>query len=104
MEVENYNFYARVFSEKPKKSCDKCKTFSNTPITGRTKEMKDIHLKHIQEKDLTRDQKATLKLNAKDEENVLVAAFDLEKVLLCPHTQISSFCYCKHLKLHNYIN
>ena len=45
-EVENYNFYARVFREKfnlkfqkPKKdTCDKCETFSNTPITGRRNE------------------------------------------------------------------
>ena len=41
-------------------------------------------------------------MNAENEENVLVAAFDLEKVLLCPHGQTSSFYYCKRLTLHNF--
>lgn len=43
--------------------------------------MRNEHLKHIQEKDVARDYWATLTLNVKDEEIVLVAAFDLEK---CP--------------------
>ena len=34
--------------QKPKKDIsDKCETFSNTPITGRTEKMKDEHMKHI---------------------------------------------------------
>ena len=35
------------FQEPKKDTIDKCKTFSNTPITGRTEKMKDEHMKHI---------------------------------------------------------
>ena len=38
-------------------------------------------MKHIEEKELARDYRATLTLNDKDEKTVLVAAFDLEKCL-----------------------
>ena len=64
--------------------------------------MKDKHQKHIEEKNLARDYKTAMKLNAKHEKEVVVAAFDLGKVLLCPHGQTSSFYYCKRLKLHNF--
>ena len=108
--TENYNFYSRVFREKfnlkfqkPKKDvCDKCQTYKNIPIESRSDEMKEKQEKHIEEKDLTREFKSKMKSDGKQDQEMLVAAFDLEKVLLCPHGQTSSFYYCKRLKVHNF--
>ena len=69
------------FKSLKKDICDKCETFNHTPITGRIEEIKNEHMKHIEEKELAGDYRATLTLNDKDEKTVLVAAFDLEKCL-----------------------
>ena len=107
--VETYDFYVRVFTEKfnlkfqkPKKDqCDKCEGFKNTPEELKTPEMVEDHDKHIDEKENAREFKATMKKEGTND-NVLTSAFDLEKVLLCPHGPTSSFYYCKRLKLHNF--
>ena len=104
---ENYDFYLRVFKEKfdlkfhkPKKDkCDHCEAYEN--IASKTPEMIEEHTLHIEEKENAR----TYKNEMKDEggvDSVLTAAFDLEKVLLCPHGPTSSFYYVKRLKLHNF--
>ena len=67
-----------------------------------TKEISLEQEKHLQDKDIWR----VIKHNAKDEAlrdlNFAVAAFDLEKVLLTPHEQTSSFYYSRRLSNHNF--
>jgi len=103
---ENYSFYKRVFHEhfnlkfqKPKKDlCHKCTAFKNTPTEARTKDACDQHEKHIKQKKLAREFKESMKNEANKSTKVLTAAFDLEKVLLAPHGQTSSFYYSRRLK------
>ena len=92
--VEKYDFDKRVFNEKfnlkfqqnKKDRCDKCETFKNMPEIAKTPEMVDGHNKHIEEKENARDFKKAMKAEG-SKDNVLSAAYDLEKVLLCPHGQ-----------------
>jgi len=107
--VEDYKFYHRIFTERfnlkfqknKKDQCDKCEGFKNTPDDKKTPEMIAEHDMHIDEKASARDLKAEMKLQGKDD-GVVSSAFDLEKVLLAPHGQTSSFYYSKRLKIHNF--
>lgn len=107
--VENYNFYLRVFTTRfnlkfhknKKDKCNSCESFKNTPEDIRTEEQIDKNDKHLDEKENARLYKARMKEEGK-KSNVIAAAFDLEKVLLCPHGQTSSFYYSKRLKVHNF--
>ena len=91
--VEDYNFYRKVFDEKfnlkfhkwKKDKCNKCEAFTNTPVELRTQEQIEKHDCHIDEKENARDYKEQMKREAEEKSNVLTAAFDLEKVLLCPY-------------------
>ena len=108
--VEDYKFYNKVFRErfdlkfqKPKKDqCDRCCDFNNTPMLARTSEIIESQEKHLSEKELAREFKGNCKKEAATNPSILVCAFDLEKVQLCPHGQTSSFYYCKRLKNHNF--
>lgn len=108
--VENYDFYSRVFRErfdlrfqKPKKDeCDRCTDFNNTPVEARTEEMIDQQERHVTDKEMAREHKIQMKEQAQNHPNIIAAAFDLEKVLLCPYGQTSSFYYSKRLKVHNF--
>ena len=107
--VKDYKFYHRIFTERfnlkfqknKKDQCDKCEVFKNMPDEKKTPEIIEEHDMHIDEKDLARDGKSQMKTMG-EEEDVVSAAFDLEKVLLVPHGQTSSFYYSKRLKIHNF--
>ena len=107
--AENYAFYKRVFNEhfdlkfhKPKKDeCDKCTSFNNTPEDAQSEEV-CVEQEHIKEKELARKKKEDLKEESAQSKTHLTAAFDLEKVLLSPHGQTSSFYYSRCLKNHNF--
>ena len=107
--VESYDVYKRVFNEKfnlkfhknKKDKCDRCETMKNMPAEAKTDEMIIEHDKHIEEKKNAREFKEEMKKEG-EKSNVIAAAFDLEKVLLCPHGPTSSFYYSKRLKLHNF--
>ncbi len=106
-EMENYDFYKRVFHrrfrlkfQKPKKDlCDKCTSYKNDPEKNDEKD--EAHQKHISDKDYTRLLKDEKKNEARSKDDVVTAAFDLESVLLAPHGQCSSFYYSRRLKNHN---
>ena len=51
---------------------------------------------------MARKKKEDLKEESAQSKTHLTAAFDLEKVLLSPHGQTSSFYYSRHLKNHNF--
>ena len=107
--VENYDFYYRVFNERfylkfhknKKDNCDKCEDFKNIPEAQRTDEQIAEHDLHLDEKENARQYKECKKEEGGKEE-VITVAFDLEKVLLSPYGQTSSFYYSKRLKVHNF--
>ena len=89
-EVENYNFYFRVFNEKfnlkfhknKKDKCNQCEEFKNTPVELRTEDQIEKHDSHLDEKSNARDYKE-LKKKEGEKDNVITAAFDLEKLTHC---------------------
>ena len=107
--AENYAFYFSVFSKRfnlkfqknKKDKCNQCESFQNTPEDIRTEDQKEKQDLHLDEKENAREFKQKKKEEGK-KNNVITAAFDLEKVLLCPYGQTSSFYYSKRLKLHNF--
>ena len=108
--AENYDFYKRVFKERfnlkfqrPKKdNCDACKAFENIPDDLKTEELIEQNKIHLTEKDRAREYKQAKKDESEANQKTLSAAFDLEKVLLCPHGPTSSFYYSQRLKIHNF--
>ena len=106
--LESYSFYYRVFNERfnlkfqqPKKDkCDTCETFNNLP--NPSTEEKESQNRHINDKKYVREIKELCKTKAKENVETLAAAFDLQKVLLCPHGQTSSFFYSRRLANHNF--
>ena len=106
--IESYDFYYRVFHEKfnikfqkPKKDvCDTCQEYQNTE--NKTEGMKIEQQKHLQDKDTVRAIKENAKTEASKSMKFAAAAFDLEKVLLTPHGQTSSFYYSRRLSHHNF--
>jgi len=104
--IESYDFYYRVFHEKfnikfqkPKKDvCDQ--EYQNTE--NKTEGMKIEQQKHLQDKDTVRAIKENAKTEASKSMKFAAAAFDLEKVLLTPHGQTSSFYYSRRLSHHNF--
>ena len=57
---------------------------------------------HLRGKDQVRLIKEMCKLRARKDHHVLAAAFDLQKVLLCPYGQTTSFYYSQNLANHNF--
>ena len=106
--LETYGFYARIFRErfnlkfqKPKKDkCDTCEEFKNTP--NPTEEAKLSQKNHLKDKDLARNIKQAAKEEASKDLTKCAAAFDLQKVLLTPYGQTSSFYYSRRLANHNF--
>jgi hypothetical protein len=108
--METYDFYFRVFKEKfnlkfqiPKKDkCDTCETFKNLDTSSLTDELKQEQQNHLKDRDLVRQLKEKLKGEAQGNQDIVTAAFDLQKVLLCPFGQTSSFYYSRRLTNYNF--
>ena len=104
-EVENYNFYFRVFNEKfnlkfhknKKDKCNQCEEFKNTPVELRTEDQIEKHDSHLDEKSNARDYKE-LKKKEGEKDNVITAAFDLEKLTQVKVTAEIGTCLQKFLK------
>lgn len=96
--VKDYIFYYRIFTERfnlkfqrnKKDRCNKCEGFKNMPDEKKTLETIEEHNMHIDEKNLARSVKSQMKTLG-EEEGVVSAAFDLEKVFHTgkrPHSTI----------------
>lgn len=72
------------------------------PEDSKSEEDKDNHEAHLNEKNLAREFKRNLKAVATVDEGVVVAAFDMQKVLLLPHAEASSFYYSRRLRVTNF--
>ena len=108
--VKNYDTYYMIFKQhfnlrfkKPKKDqCDTCTAYKNTPNDLITDEMRSHQTKPLHDKELVRQYKENKKLNATSNDDILIAVFDFQKTLLCPHGQTSSFYYCRRLRNYNF--
>ena len=104
--IETYDVYYKVFKRdfnlsfyKPKK--DQCGTCESYKLGDKTQEDKIKQNKHITDKDLARGIKTATKEEARENQNMCVGAFDLEKVLLSPHGECDLFYYKRRLKQMN---
>ena len=107
LQPETYDVYYKVFKrdfnlsfQKPKK--DQCSTCESFKLGDKTPEDEKKHKKHLKDKDLARGIKKEAKEKARVDKKICVGAFDLEKVLLCPHGEIDLFYYKRRLKQHNF--
>ncbi|XP_053608586.1 uncharacterized protein LOC128675685 isoform X1 [Plodia interpunctella] len=91
----NYIMFYRIFTQEfnisffiPKKdTCEFCEAYKNS--TEEEKEMKkESYLKHHQEKLLSRNEK-----EKDNDDNIVVAVYDLQAVFQCPKGEISVFYY-----------
>lgn len=95
-----FNREFNLFFHVPKKDlCDFCTQYRNTSRKSQELEMR--FRTHCQQKALARKAKELSKTKAKANSNFMSACFDLEKVLACPHGDISSFYYHRKLALYN---
>ena len=107
---EDYAFYHRVFTEcfnlkfqlVKKDRCDTCETFKNRDKGSLEDQMQADQDNHLKDKETVRNLKDSLKRQAKEDQTLLVAAFDLQKVLLSPFGQTGSFYYSRRLANHNF--
>ena len=86
------------FKQPKKEQCDTCTSYENIPDLL-TNEMKTSQTKHLNEKNLARQNK-NLKLKAANDESILAAVFDFQKTLLCVLGQTFSF-YGRRLRSYN---
>jgi len=91
----NLGFY------KPKKDqCDFCMKYKHLDDDGRAS-IADKMEKHQQNKTLVRELKSKLKEQAKTDQEINVACFDLQQVLLTPHSMSSQLFYRRKLSTFN---
>lgn len=87
---------------KPKKDlCDLCTSFSNTPQTERSEEMKTEFADHQTNKELARENKDSDKEKAQNGD-IDAACFDLEQILQTPHVENSCAYYKRKLSTFNF--
>ena len=107
---ESCAFYYRVFKEcfnlkfqQPKKDkCGTCESYNNLDKSQINEEIEESQQNHLRDKDQARLIKEMCKQRARKNHHVLAAVFDLQKVLLCPNGQTSSFYYSRRLANHNF--
>lgn len=105
-----YQFYASVFHEcfnlkfqqLKKDRCDTCEAYQNQDPATLTNQMKADQASHMREKEDVKRIKEQLKEMGKMDKSLVVAAFDLQKVILSPYGQVSSFYYSRRLANHNF--
>lgn len=96
--IFNHEFNLHFF--KPKKDqCDFCAEYQNTEHKSAALEKQ--YKVHCTQKTLARQVKADAKEAAKIDSSMLAVCFDLEKVLNCPHGEMSSYYYHRKLSLYN---
>ena len=99
-DIFNTEFNISFF--KPKKDqCDRCVVYAIA--TNKEKmELETEYQQHIQNKKIVRDLKDYDKLQAVEDKTLCVACFDLQKVLITPSCEISSFYYKSKLATYNF--
>ncbi|XP_041982498.1 uncharacterized protein LOC121735662 [Aricia agestis] len=99
-DLVNQNFNLGFFIPK-KDQCDVCHIYRNK--TDRTHEEEDSYNKHLLNKNTARKFKDVDKRTAVEScGKILSAVFDFQKVLSCPHGQVSVFYYKRKLSCLNF--
>ncbi|CAG9769804.1 unnamed protein product [Ceutorhynchus assimilis] len=99
-EIFNTEFNIGFF--KPKKDqCDRCVVYAMASDNEK-KELESEYQQHIQNKEEVRNLKDNDKLQAVEDKTICVACFDLQKVLITPACEISSFYYKSKLATYNF--
>lgn len=93
--------YNLAFHKPLKDQCDLCVAYQNASETEKTSKQKDYE-RHIKNKTLSRTNKEEDKNKAKVESDFCAACFDLEQVLLTPHSFESSLYYKRRLSTYNF--
>ncbi|KAF0699609.1 Uncharacterized protein FWK35_00038188 [Aphis craccivora] len=92
----NYSFF------KPKKDlCDVCEKFKLATPEEKVL-LKTSNEEHLKNKSIARDKKNIDKTRAINDPEVCVAVFDLQKVLITPKSEVSSFYYKRKLATYNF--
>ena len=99
-----YDIFRKEFNlgfHKPKKDqCDFCTKYKHLDDDERAS-MSDKMEEHQRNKNLSRELKANLKERAKADKQINVACFDLQQVLLTPHSLSSQLFYRRKLSTYN---
>lgn len=104
----SYDTYLRVFNTEfnigffmPKKDqCDACEGYKNATDIGKS-ELEEQYQQHLEEKELSREEKNMDKEKAKRKE-IFLAVYDLQAVLPVPMGQSSAFFYKSKLNCYNF--
>lgn len=107
-EPANYDIYAKIFNTEynigffaPKKDqCDLCESHQNAVGDEKTK-LEESYKTHLEEKELSRKDKAEEKDRAKNQE-IMLAAYDLQAVMPVPMGHTSAFFYKSRLNCFNF--
>ncbi|CAH0682478.1 unnamed protein product [Chilo suppressalis] len=98
-DIVNKNFNIAFYHPK-KDQCDKCHAFfCNKEPTDTQKREQDLHM---QRKNFCRTVKAADKAEAERNSSIIVATFDMQKILTCPFGNVSIFYYKRKLNLYNF--
>ena len=81
------------FQKRKKDQYDTCKAFKSYPVENVRDEIKLAQENHLGDKNLVHEIKEDLKIKGQVCKTLLVAAFDLQNILLCSYGETSSFDY-----------
>ncbi|CAG9760237.1 unnamed protein product [Ceutorhynchus assimilis] len=103
----NYLMFSRIFNTEynisffiPKKDqCEDCIAYFNASEEDKVT-LKEKYDTHLREKELSRQGKQNDKKN--NDDNTIIAVYDLQAVLQCPRGDVSSFYYTSKLNVFNF--
>ncbi|CAG9760236.1 unnamed protein product [Ceutorhynchus assimilis] len=103
----NYLMFSRIFNTEynisffiPKKDqCEDCIAYFNASEEDKVT-LKEKYDTHLREKELSRQEKQNDKKN--NDDNTIIAVYDLQAVLQCPRGDVSSFYYNSKLNVFNF--
>ena len=90
------------FQKRKKDQYDTCKAFKSYPVENVRDEIKLAQENHLGDKNLVHEIKEDLKIKGQVCKTLLVAAFDLQNILLCSYGETSSFDYSWRLATHTF--
>lgn len=97
--VFNYEYNISFYSPK-KDQCELCTQYKN--VGDESLDLKDDYENHIMEKELSRIDKSEDKSRADNDENVIVAVYDLQAILPVPKGDVATFYYKSKINCFNF--
>ena len=90
------------FNRPQKDACDTCTSYKNLSQEQKTDAIEREQAEHLAEKDKARNFKMLMKEKSTSHSDIVSAAFDVQKVILLPHGETSSFYYTRRLRVTNF--